>query len=106
MVPHIPALRLGKPYASLDKTAVKNCRTGQPLAELSQVNAGLLRKDLAQIGESRAALKALSCERLLGICAKAGELFLNASLPLGAQGQFQTPEQYTKILSATSGLPF
>ena len=59
MLPHIPALRRGKPYASLDQTDVKDCRTGEPLARISQVNAGIVRKDLAKIAESRHALKEL-----------------------------------------------
>ena len=45
-IPHLPALRRGKPYESLDKTEVLNHRTGQPMAVVSQVNAGIVRKDL------------------------------------------------------------
>ena len=56
-LPHLPALRRGKAYASLDQADIKDCRTGQPLARISQVNAGIVRKDFARIGESRAALK-------------------------------------------------
>ena len=105
-LPHLPALRRGKPYASLDQVTVNDCRTGAPLARLSQVNAGIIRKDLARIGESRAALKQLSCERLLQICGQAADLFLKATLPLGDQGHTQSPEQYVETLSSTSGLPF
>jgi len=53
MFPHLPALRRGKAYASLDQGQVKDCRTGQPLARISQVNAGIIRKDLARSGEAR-----------------------------------------------------
>src|ERR1019366_4916836 len=77
-----------------------------PLARLSQVNAGVIRKDLARIGESRCALKQLSCDRLLDTCRQAAGLFLNETLPLGDQGHAQTPQQYVETLSATSGLPF
>ena len=106
MLPHLPALRRGKAYASLDQADVKDCRTGQVLAHISQVNAGIIRKDLARIGESRATLKQLSCEELIGICARAADFFLNATLPLGDQGHTQSPNQYIETLSATSGLPF
>jgi Aldehyde dehydrogenase family len=105
-LPHLPALRRGKPYASLDQATVNDCRTGEALARLSQVNAGVIRKDLARIGESRSALKQLSCDRLLDICGKAAGLFLNGTLPLGDQGHTQTPQQHVETLSATSGLPF
>jgi hypothetical protein len=105
-LPHLPALRRGKAYASLDQADIKDCRTGEPLARISQVNAGIVRKDFARIGESRATLKKLSCEQLLTICSQAGQLFLNATLPLGDQGHTQSPDQYLETLSATSGLPF
>jgi hypothetical protein len=106
VLPHLPALRRGKAYASLDQAEVKDCRTGKALARISQVNAGIIRKDLARIGESRAALKQFSCERLISICGKAAGLFLNEALPLGDQGHAQSPDQYVETLSATSGLPF
>ena len=105
-LPHLPALRRGKPYASLDRITVSDCRNGDALAHLSQVNAGIIRKDLARIDEARVALKQLSCDRLLDICRQAAALFLNEALPLGDQGHSQTPRQYIETLSATSGLPF
>jgi acyl-CoA reductase-like NAD-dependent aldehyde dehydrogenase len=105
-LPHLPALRRGKPYASLEQAEVRNCRTGEPLARISQVNAGIVRKDFARFGEARAALKRSSCDQLLNICSKAAELFLKGTLPLGDQGHTQSPEQYVSALSATSGLPY
>ncbi len=105
-LPHLPALRRGQPYASLDQVTVNDCRTGEALARLSQVNAGVIHKDLARISESRSALKQLSCDRLLEICRQAAGLFLDETLPLGDQGHTQTPQQYVESLSATSGLPF
>ena len=56
-LPHLPALRKGQPYESLDKIEVKDHRTGEVLATVSQVNAGILRRDIARIGDARAALK-------------------------------------------------
>lgn len=103
--PHLPALRRGKPYASLEKTAVKDCRTGEPLAHVSQVNSGIIRKDLGRISEARAALSRFRTEDLLTICTKASDLFLKATLPLGDGGQTQSPAEYASILSRTSGLP-
>jgi acyl-CoA reductase-like NAD-dependent aldehyde dehydrogenase len=104
-IPHLPALRRGKPYVSLDKGQLLDHRTGNPLVEISQVNAGIVRKDLARIAESRAALKRFSVPQLLEICAKAGDRFLNATLPLGDQGHTQSPNEYLETLSRTSGLP-
>ena len=55
--PHIPVLRLGRVYESLDKITVLDHRTGEPRAQVSTVNAGIIRKDLQKIGAARAALR-------------------------------------------------
>ena len=102
-LPHIPALRLGRAYSSLDVVPVKDHRTGEPLAQVSQVNAGIVRRDARRAGEAREALAEYSCARLVDICAKAAELFMAATLPLG-DDTTQTPQQYIEQLSATSGL--
>lgn len=104
-IPHIPALRRGKAYESLDAVEVKDFRTGEVKATVSQVNAGIVRKDLGRVGEAQAALKKLSVAQLIEICAKAGEQFLNGTLPLGDKGHTQSPQQYLETLSSTSGLP-
>jgi len=106
VLPHLPALRRGKPYASLEQTSVNDFRTGEAVAHVSQVNAGIIRKDLTRISEARSALKQLSCDRLLEICRKAAGVFLNETLPLGNDGHAQSPQQYVEALSATSGLPY
>jgi hypothetical protein len=105
MPSHIPVLRRGHPYESLEKANVTDYRSGSVLATVSQVNAGIIRKDLAKFSESRAALKKFSVSQLIEICSRAGEHFLNGSLPLGGPGELQSPAQYIENLSATSGLP-
>jgi acyl-CoA reductase-like NAD-dependent aldehyde dehydrogenase len=104
-LPHLPVLRRGKPYESLDKTEVLDHRTGQVVATVSQVNAGILKKDMRLIGEARAALKKFTVAELVDISSKAGELFLRGTLPLGDKGHQQSAEDYVKTLSGTSGLP-
>jgi acyl-CoA reductase-like NAD-dependent aldehyde dehydrogenase len=104
-LPHLPVLRRGWPYASLDRVTVRDHRTGAPLATVSQVNAGILRKDLANLAESRAALKKFTVAQLIDICAQAGEQFLHGTLPLGDQGHAQSPQHYVETLAATSGMP-
>ena len=103
--PHLPALRKGRPYESLDKVQVKDHKTGEICAEVSQVNAGIVRKDLAKIAEARKSLKKFTVEQLLDITAKAGDLFLNGTLSLGDKGHTQSPQEYIATLSRTSGLP-
>jgi hypothetical protein len=95
---HIPALRFGVPYRSADLVTT----TG---AEISQVNSGLIRRDLLRIGEAAAELQAIPSERLLAICHQAGELFLSGSVPVGEDGQAQSAEDYVRQASASCGLP-
>jgi len=106
MLPHLPALRRGKPYTSLDQLNLTSGRTGEPLGRISQVNVGIIRKDLARMQESRAVLREFSCERLIEICGEAAKLFEHERLPWGKDGQTQSPEEYVETLSETSGLPF
>ncbi|MSU58500.1 MAG: aldehyde dehydrogenase family protein [Pedosphaera sp.] len=104
-IPHIPALRRGKAYESLDTVEVKDFRTGEVKATVSQINAGIVRKDLQRVSEAQAALKKFSVVQLIEICAMTGEQFLNGTLPLGDKGHTQSPQQYVETLSSTSGLP-
>src|ERR1044071_7245584 len=105
LVPHIPVLRRGRSYESLDNVKVTNHRTGEIIAQVSTINAGIIRKDLQRIGESRAALKRFTVEELIAISAKAGEQFLKGTLPLGDKGHAQSAAEYIRVLSASSGLP-
>ncbi|HYE32209.1 MAG TPA: aldehyde dehydrogenase family protein [Methylomirabilota bacterium] len=105
-IPHIPALRRGRAYESLEKSDLIDHLSQKPLLSISQVNAGIVRRDLAKISESRAALRRFSTAQLLEICRKAGDLFLNGTLPLGDKGHTQTADQYVQSLSSTSGLPY
>ncbi len=104
-LPHLPALRGGRPYESLEKTEILDHFTGEVVAVVSQVNAGILKKDLQKIGVGRAALRKFTVAQLIEISAKAGELFLNGTLPLGDKGHTQTADEYVRTLSGTSGLP-
>jgi acyl-CoA reductase-like NAD-dependent aldehyde dehydrogenase len=104
-IPHLPVLRLGRSYESLDKLEVKDHRTGEVRATVSTINAGILRKDFRKLGEARAALKKFTVKELIDLSAKAGEFFLNGTLPLGDKGHTQSAEEYVQTLSATSGLP-
>ena len=67
----IPTLRLGEEYQSLDVTEVKDCRTGEVLAEVSSANGGIVRKDLNfKIQQGREALKKFTVEELIGMSKK------------------------------------
>jgi hypothetical protein len=101
---HVPLLRGGRPYRSLEARPLADVRTGEVIAELSQANRGLIGRDLAA-GTGRRALQALSVGEILEICRRAAVLFVEADLPLGVDGETQSPDDYVRQLSATCGLP-
>ncbi|MFN0121457.1 MAG: aldehyde dehydrogenase family protein, partial [Blastocatellia bacterium] len=100
---HIPILRKGNPYISIDRTRVPHYRTRETFVEISQANAGLIRRDLLDLDKSRAALTAFTTRQLLDMCRVAADLYMNGTLPVGDQEQ--TPDDYVRQLSATTGMP-
>lgn len=102
-IPHIPILRLGSTYRSVNVRQIKDLGSGETIAEMSVGNAGLLKRDAHKFAEAKAALDEIPCEDLIAMSAKAGELFMNATLPLGEHTQ--SPDDYVHQLSRTSGLP-
>ena len=99
----VPILRKGEPYTSLDVVRVPHHRTREPFVEISQANAGLIRRDLLDQRSARAALTKFSTAELVEICARAADYFLNDVLPL--DGSRQSPDDYVRQVSATTGLP-
>ncbi len=102
---HIPILRRGVPYHSLDVVRVPHHRTREPFVEVSQANSGLIRRDLREElqTDGRHALAAMPFDRLIEICAAAADQFLTGTLPLGDTAQ--SPDDYVTQLSATTGMP-
>ncbi len=101
---HIPILRKGKPYRSLEVARVAHHRTREPFVEISQANVGLIRRDLLDQKTGRQKLYQYSTAELVDICSRAAEHFVNDALPLG--DDIQTPEDYVSQVSATTGLPY
>jgi hypothetical protein len=102
---HVPILRRGRPYRSVDVATVPHFRTKEPVAGLSQANAGLVRRDLREEEQAamRAPLAALPIRELVEISRRAAGAFMNDTLPLGDEAQ--TPEDYVRQLASTTGLP-
>ena len=100
---HIPILRKGEPYKSLDVVRTPHSRTREAVVEISQANVGLIRRDLLDQATPRRALQRFTTAELLDICARAAGHFMEDVLPVGDAGQ--TPDDYVGQLSATTGLP-
>src|SRR5215207_10542180 len=104
---HRPLIRRGQPYRSLDTVTLPHHATGAPVAEISQANVGLIRRDLLAQGAMRAALSAVPVARLMDLCRDAADLFLNHTLPIGESlADRQRPDDYVEQLSASTGMPF
>jgi acyl-CoA reductase-like NAD-dependent aldehyde dehydrogenase len=103
---HLPILRHGVAYKSLDVVRVAHHRTRAPFVEISQANTGLVRKDLLPERQAvaRAALAALPVSTLLAISNEAADRFLNDRLSIGDDGQ--SPQDYVEQVSATTGMPY
>jgi hypothetical protein len=99
---HIPILRLGQTYQSLDQ--IKFTVAGQAI-EVSLANSGLIRRDLKGLARAGESLRAIPCDTLAGYCEKAAELFLHGNLPWGLGDRLQSPEDYVVALSQLTGLP-
>ncbi len=100
---HIPVLRWGEPYESIDKEKIVHFATGEPIAELSQANGALVERDLRKAQRARDALREIPIPELLGMVKKAADLYLEADLPLG--NGTQSPQQFIRMQSATTGIP-
>jgi acyl-CoA reductase-like NAD-dependent aldehyde dehydrogenase len=100
---HIPISRWGEPYKSLDIDKVTHFATGEAVAEVSRANGGLLERDMKKAPLAREALREIPIRELLKMVKKAGELYAKAELPLGDGSQ--TPDDFARMQSATTGLP-
>jgi acyl-CoA reductase-like NAD-dependent aldehyde dehydrogenase len=104
---HLPLIRRGVPYRSVETARVLHHRTRETVAVLSLANAGLIRRDLLTQAEARAQLAAIPTRELLAIAARAARHFVEDDLPLDpVDGTTQSPQQYVEQLSATTGLPW
>lgn len=103
-MPHLPLLRFGEAYKSLDVDQLVRFDDGTPTAEISRANAGMVERDLRKhAARARDALRQTPIPELIARLGKAAELYLSAELPLGDCRQ--SPEEFVKQQSATTGLP-
>src|SRR4051794_31069597 len=100
---HIPAIRFGKLYTSLDKAMLAHHVTGEPVAEVSQVTGSQISRDLGAMDRAQLALRAIPIRDSVGMYKKAANCFANAPLPRGAPEL--SFDDYTRNLSATAGSP-
>lgn len=100
---HIPILRAGRSYRSLKTISVSHIKTGEQIVEVSQANRGLITKDLTDLPIHQQTLSEYSVRELVSMCKAAADIFTSSDLPL--DNGTQSPEEYIKQVSGTTGLP-
>ena len=100
---HIPILRSGVPYESVDKRDIVDHCSGEILGTISYANAGLISRDLSHGERDWQAVQELSTAEAIAFCESAAEIFMNESLPIG--DSMQSPEDFTRLQSATTAMP-
>ena len=100
---HLPALRWGQPYKSLEVDRVLHFLTGEPVVEVSLASAGIIGRDMRHRDRAREVLRDLPPADLIARIERAADLFVNADLPLG--DATQSPADFVRQQSATTGLP-
>jgi acyl-CoA reductase-like NAD-dependent aldehyde dehydrogenase len=98
---HIPILRHGQPYESVDKIELVHHATGEAVATMSQANPGMIVRDVNRMDDT--VLESFTVRELIGICRRAAERFIGGVLPIGDAKQ--SFDDYIRQLSATTGMP-
>src|SRR6187401_605606 len=100
---NIPVLRWGQPYTSIDVDPVVHFATGEPIASVSRANGGLIQRDMRKAARARDVLREIPIDDLIARAGKAGELYMDATLPMGDGSQ--SPDEFARAQSASTGLP-
>src|SRR6476659_906870 len=99
----LPVLRWGQPYTCMDVDDVVHFSTGEPIARVSRANGGLIGRDMRKAQRARDVLREIPIDDLIARVGAAGELYMNATLPMGDGSQ--SPDEFAKAQSASTGLP-
>ncbi len=94
---HIPILRAGRSYRSLNAFRLSHIKTGEPLVSVSQANRGLISKELGNMAFHKQALGRHTVAELLSISTEAARFFTTAELPLDES--VQSPTDYLRQVS-------
>jgi acyl-CoA reductase-like NAD-dependent aldehyde dehydrogenase len=100
---HLPVLRWGQSYTSMDVDEVVHFASGEPMAKVSRANGGMIQRDMRKAQRARDVLREMPIDELIARVGTAGELYANATLPMG--DGTQTPDEFVRAQSASTGLP-
>ena len=77
--------------------------TGEPIARVSRANGGLIQRDARKAQRARDLLREIPIDDLIARVGRAGELYMNGTLPMG--DGTQTADEFVHAQSASTGLP-
>jgi len=100
---HLPVLRWGNPYTSMEVDEVVHFSAGEPIAKVSRANGGLVQRDARKAQQARNVLRQIPIDDLIERVRRAGELYTDATLPMG--DGTQTADEFVRAQSASTGLP-
>lgn len=100
---HLPLLRHGEVYRSLETAPVPDVRRGVVAAEVSVANVAMLRRDAKRARAARDLLRLMPAAERVRRSQAAADLLLSETLPCGEASQ--TPDAYVQQTSDTTGLP-
>ena len=100
---HLPILRWGEPYTSLEVDEVAHFASGEPIARVGRANAGLIERDMRKSQRARSLLTQIPIDELITRAGHAGELYMTGTLPMG--DGTQSPDEFVRAQSASTGLP-
>jgi acyl-CoA reductase-like NAD-dependent aldehyde dehydrogenase len=100
---HLPILRWGQPYTSLEVDQIVHFESGEPIASVSRANGGMIQRDMRKAQRARDVLLEIPIDELIARVGKAGELYMSGTVPMGDGSQ--TAEEFARAQSASTGLP-
>jgi acyl-CoA reductase-like NAD-dependent aldehyde dehydrogenase len=100
---HLPVLRWGEPYTSMEVDEVVHFATGEPIARVSRANGGLIQRDARKAQRARDLLREIPIDELIARVGRAGELYMSGTLLMGDGPQ--TADEFVHAQSASTGLP-
>jgi acyl-CoA reductase-like NAD-dependent aldehyde dehydrogenase len=100
---NLPVIRWGQAYESLEIAEVTHFATGEPIAKVCQAGGGIIKRDMRHAHSAREALRRIPSRELIGMLAKAADLYEHGTLPMG--DGTQSPDDFVHQQSASTGLP-
>jgi acyl-CoA reductase-like NAD-dependent aldehyde dehydrogenase len=87
----------------MDVDTVVHFRSGAPIAKVSRANGGLIQRDMRNAARAREVLRAIPIDDLIARVGKAGDFYMDATLPMGTGTQ--SPDEFIHAQSASTGIP-